>query len=330
MSMDYGSLLLLFDEENPCWTEKLVQLTGEDPALLADIVRDGLAERKGEICVLTGEGREAFLKEAAESYLSAEPGIPGLDLGKHLFRTRLRLLLDRKHIQRWGLKEYVPGACFSVPDLEDALLFSLDGRLDWKWPSSPAVERMRIDWPVTGLAARRIASPPADASARWFENLGEVPAVFETDLLYLSRYDFQAYTSFDPLPGDRWGLLNADRFFCMDSPSPETVSLEWFLGTVGRFQLALEVLRRMVLPGFMDLDSHDQDGINWLVFLFETEKEAERCVSLLAHFGQDLIRPAIPMDVWALSFEALEAFSEKAETIHDLLPVIGKAVVRTP
>ncbi|MGD9821744.1 MAG: hypothetical protein AB7U27_09355 [Aminobacteriaceae bacterium] len=328
--MDYGSLLLLFDEENPCWTEKLVQLTGEDPALLADIVRDGLAERKGEICVLTGEGREAFRKEAAESYLSAEPGIPGLDLGKHLFRTRLRLLLDRKHIQRWGLKEYVPGACFSVPDLEDALLFSLDGRLDWKWPSSPAVERMRIDWPVTGLAARRIASPPADASARWFENLGEVPAVFETDLLYLSRYDFQAYTSFDPLPGDRWGLLNADRFFCMDSPSPETVSLEWFLGTVGRFQLALEVLRRMVLPGFMDLDSHDQDGINWLVFLFETEKEAERCVSLLAHFGQDLIRPAIPMDVWALSFEALEAFSEKAETIHDLLPVIGKAVVRTP
>ncbi len=328
--MDYGSLLLLFDEEKPSWTEKLVQLADEDPALLADMVRDGLAERKGEICVLTGEGRAAFRKEAAESYLSAEPGTPALDLGKHLFRTRLRLLLDRKHIQRWGLKEYVPGACFSVPDLEDALLFSLDGRLDWKWPSSPAVERMRIDWPVTGLAARRIASPPADASARWFENLGEVPAVFETDLLYLSRYDFQAYTSFDPLPGDRWGLLNADRFFCMDSPSPETVSLEWFLGTVGRFQLALEVLRRMVLPGFMDLDSHDQDGINWLVFLFETEKEAERCVSLLAHFGQDLIRPAIPMDVWALSFEALEAFSEKAETIHDLLPVIGKAVVRTP
>ena len=328
--MEYGSLLLLFDGENPCWTEKLVKLAEEDPALLSDMVRDGLAERKGEICVLTGAGRTAFREEAAASFLSAEPGIPALDLGKHLFRTRLRLLLDRKHIQRWGLKEYVPGACFSVPDLEDALLFSLDGRLDWKWPSSPAVERMRIDWPVTGLAARRIASPPADASARWFENLGEVPAVFETDLLYLSRYDFQAYTSFDPLPGDRWGLLNADRFFCMDSPSPETVSLEWFLGTVGRFQLALEVLRRMVLPGFMDLDSHDQDGINWLVFLFETEKEAERCVSLLAHFGQDLIRPAIPMDVWALSFEALEAFSEKAETIHDLLPVIGKAVVRTP
>ncbi|HRX27323.1 MAG TPA: hypothetical protein P5219_10930, partial [Aminivibrio sp.] len=76
--MEYGSLLLLFDEENPCWTEKLVQLADEDPALLADIVRDGLAERKGEICVLTGEGREAFRKEAAESYLSAEPGIPGL------------------------------------------------------------------------------------------------------------------------------------------------------------------------------------------------------------------------------------------------------------
>ncbi len=328
--MEYGSLLLLFDEENPCWTEKLAELAGENPVLLADMVRDGLAERKGEVCVLTGEGRTAFRKEAAESYLSAQPGIPGPDLGKHLFRTRLRLLLDRKHIQRWGLKEYVQGARFPVPDLEDALLFSHDGGIEWKWPSSPAVERMRSDWPVTGLAARRMAPPPADAAARWFETPGETPAVFETDLLYLSRYDFQAYTSFAPLPGDRWGLLNADRFFCMDSPAPEKVNLAWFLGIVGRFQLALEVLRRMVLPGYMDLDSHDQDGINWLVFLFETEEQAGRCVSLLAPFGQDLIRPAIPMDVWALSFEALEAFPEKAETIHDLLPVIGKAVVRTP
>ncbi len=328
--MEYGSLLLLFTEENPCWTEKLAQLAEEDPALLVDMVRDGLAERKGDVCVLTGAGRTAFREEAAASFLPAEPGIPGPDLGKHLFRTRLRLLLDRKHIQRWGLKEYVQGARFPVPDLEDALLFSHDGGVEWKWPSSPAVERMRSDWPVTGLAARRTAPPPADAAARWFETLGEAPAVFEADLLYLSRYDFQAYTSFAPLPGDRWGLLNADRFFCMDSPSPEKSSLEWFLGTAGRFHLALEVLRRMVLPGYMDLDSHDQDGINWLVFLFEREEEAGRCVSLLAPFGQDLIRPAIPMDVWALSFEALEAFSEKAETIHDLLPVIGKAVVRTP
>ena len=185
------------------------------------------------------------------------------------------------------------------------------------------------------LARRRYRGPeraPAHGRCRsgMVQEGGEKLDVFETDLLYLSRYDFQAYAAFAPLPGDSWGLLNADRFFCVEAPEPQEGSRREYLRVIGKFQLCLEVLRRMVLPGYMDLDSLDQDGINWLVFLFEEEAEAEKCVSLLAPFGLDLIRRSMPMDVWTLSFEALEHFSEKAETIHDLLPVIGKAVVRTP
>jgi hypothetical protein len=111
--VEYGSLLLLFDEKNPCWTEKLAELAGENPVLLADMVRDGLAERKGEVCVLTGEGRTAFQKEAAERYLSAQPGIPGPDLGKHLFGTRLRSAARQEAYPAVGAERVRAGSPFS-------------------------------------------------------------------------------------------------------------------------------------------------------------------------------------------------------------------------
>jgi hypothetical protein len=36
------------------------------------------------------------------------------------------------------------------------------------------------------------------------------------------------------------------------------------------------------------------------------------------------------MEVWALSLEALEGFQGRAETIHDLLPAVGRPAARTP
>ena len=328
--MEYGSLLLLFDQENPCWTEELVRIAEEDPAPLARMFAEGLLAKEGELLFLTGAGREAFREEAAANYLPAEPGTPGADPEKDFFITRLRLLLDKKHIQRWGVKEFVPSARFPIPPLQDDELFTRSSGFEWLWPSSPLCGQMREDWLLTGLAARREAPPASDAAAKWFEAKGTYPAYFEADLLHLSRYDFQAYAHIPRSPNDPWGILNADRFFCMRTPAAVPQNLDGFLATTGRFQLALEVLRRMVLPGYIDLDSFDQDGVNWLLFVFEREEEAEACVSLLSPFGLDLIRGSMPMDVWALSFEALMDFSEKGETIHDLIPVIGRPVVRTP
>lgn len=328
--MEYGSLLLLFDQENPCWTEELVRIAEEDPAPLVRMLDEGLLAKENELFFLTDAGREAFSEEAAANYLPAVPGTPGPDAGKDLFLTRLRLLLEKKHIQRWGVKEFVPSARFPIPPLQDDEIFTRSSGFEWLWPSSPLCAQMREDWPLTGLAARREAPPAPDAAAKWFEAKGTYPAYFEADLLHLSRYDFQAYAHIPRSPNDPWGILNADRFFCMRASAPEAGNPDGYLATTGRFQLALEVLRRMVLPGYIDLDSFDQDGINWLLFVFDHEEEAEACVSLLAPFGLDLIRGSMPMDVWALSFEALMNFSPKAETIHDLIPVIGRPVVRTP
>lgn len=328
--MDYSNLLLLFDENNPFWTGELVRLAGEDADPLPLLQSGGLLAEKDGVFSLTRAGIEAFKRAAEEWFLPLRPGRGDGDPEKELFGTRLRLLIDTKHIQRWGLKEYQKAASFPLPDVSDEELFFLEGgRISWRWPSLPLIGRMRSDWPETGLAARKNPPPGPDAAESWLKGAGKT-GLFTADLLHLSRYDFQAYTSFPPLPGDRWGLLNADRFFCMDSPPPSPENLNWFLGAAGRLHLVLEVLRRMVLPGYMDLDSHDQACINWLVFVFEREREARECVSLLEPFGPDLVAPAMPMDIWALSFEALSAFGEKAETIHDLLPVAGKPVARTP
>ena len=328
--MKFGTLLLLFDEDNPCWTEETAALAGEDPKGLKALAAEGLIAPLGEAWALTEEGAEAFEKEAEANFLPLKPGFAPSGHDKKLFRSRLRLLLDKKHTQRWGIKEFLPEARFPIPALEEFELFTTVEGFRWLWPASKAVERIRSAWPVTGLAARRLPPPPADAVEEWFDHPGETPAFFQPDLLYLSRYDFESYASFPPLPGDKWGLLNADRFFFLEAPEPALKDLSWFLGAAGRFQLTLEVLRRMVLPGFMDLDSHDQSAVNWLIFVFEEDEEAAACAKLLSPMGRALIDQSAPMDLWALSFEGLKNFDGKGETIHDLLPVVGKEVVRTP
>ncbi len=327
--MEYGGLLLLFDGDNPSWTEELVGMAGEDPGLLGAMVADGLLRDEGGVFSLTDAGREAFREEAAACFLPASPGTPEAG-GGDLFRTRLRLLIDRKHVQRWGLKEFAPRARFLVPPLRECEIYRLAPGLEWVWPSAPVFARMREDWPITGLAARNAPPPEPGAAEGWFETLGVAPSYFEVDLLHLSRYDFQSYAGIPRSPNDPWGLLNADRFFCVRGAASGSYDVRELLATTGRFQLALEVLRRMVLPGYMDLDSFDQGCVNWLVFVCDREEEAAECESLLSPFGVDLVRGSAPMEVWVLSLEGLEGFQVRAETIHDLLPAVGRPAARTP
>ena len=325
--MDYLDLLMLFDEDNPCWTEELIRMAGEDPAPLPLMAESGLIMRGAEAWRLTEAGREAFIESAGANYITASPGsVPDAE-EKCLFITRLRLLLDRKHLQRWGKKEYIARARFPIPALPDERIFA-ERPLTWLWPDDPVCEKMREDWPVAGLAARKETPPPPGAAALWLENAGAGVGFFEADLLHLSRYDFQSYSHIPRSPNDPWGLLNADRFFCVRQPVHEKPSEHALLSTVGRFQLALEVLRRMILPGYMDHDSFDQSAVNWLLFVCADEKESETIISLLRPFGRELIRPAAPMEVWALGMESLAAFPGRAETIHDLIPVAARPVER--
>ena len=63
--------------------------------------------------------------------------------------------------------------------------------------------------------------------------------------------------------------------------------------------------RRLYIPGYVDVDSADQDSLNWVVWVVDTEKEAISMHGLLAPMGESLIGPAHPMDVWVISLEAL-------------------------
>jgi hypothetical protein len=90
----------------------------------------------------------------------------------------------------------------------------------------------------------------------------------------------------------------------------------------------LMMLRHMILPGYVDLDSLDQDGINWLLYVYEREEDAVKCAALLSPFEKNLAGPAAPLDVWALSLEALWDRDGTVETIHDLLPFAAHPIWR--
>lgn len=293
--MLYGEVLLLFSESAPCWTKDLVSMAREDGDGLEALRREGFLDCAGEAYVLTEKGAHAFREEARECFFDRPPGTPPADLRKSLFATKLRLLIDGKHLQRWGLKEYLPGAGFLIPALGDEELFSLSDGLRWLWPSHPLMQSMKTDFPVTGLAARKNPPLPADVVENWFRKNGAVPERFVPDLLHLSRYDYKDYEGFPWLPADRWRLMNADRFLFMDAPATEENVP--YLRATGRFHLLLEVCRRMILPGYVDKDSHDQDGINWMLFVFQRDEEAAFQAKRLGFFGRDLVGPALPAEI---------------------------------
>jgi hypothetical protein len=92
----------------------------------------------------------------------------------------------------------------------------------------------------------------------------------------------------------------------------------------------LTMMRRMYMPGYVDLDSLDQDAINWLLYVYEREEEALRCRDRLAPFVQSLAGPGAPLEVWSLSLESLWRCEGTVESIHDLLPCVAHQIARVP
>jgi hypothetical protein len=309
----------------------MIELAGENPATLDTFFERGFLDREEGVYCLTRKGVECFRKAAEETCLPLLPGIldKGADKWRIANRAALQLLLDKRHLQRWGLKEYCAPFRFEIPDLEEEELFSVRGEnLTWHYPKHHVFVAMERDFPITGLAARKIAPLPPEGVAEWMKNNVPQRRFMEADLLYKSRYDFQAYARFPSLPCDPCGLLNTDRFFCFFAPPPEPENRNAFLTTLGEFHMFLTLLRRMVLPGYVDLDSLDQDGINWLLYVYDREEDAVKCAALLSSFEKLLAGPAAPLDIWALSLETLWKRSGTVETIHDLLPFTAHTIWR--
>ena len=335
MLLKDDTVLLLFDKDHPCWDEETIALAGEDGEGLQRLKALGLLQETNSIYSLTEKGKNAFKELCKAQFVVVEPGTAPSDYEeqeKILWRTRLQCLLDNSFIARWGIKEYHTGKILDyVPGLSGQEICRLQNftSLEWTYLSNPDVEKIKREFPVTGLKAREIQPWNLEQISAWLEGNRIFTEQFVVDLLYLSRYDFAYYMKFPKHPNDVHGLINADRFFFFRALPPFEEHLPIFLETIGKVHLFLLNQRHMYIPGYVDLDWADQDSLSWVIWVTETEEEALSLLAQLSPFGSSLIEPAKPMDIWIISIEGLKGVKEKQETLFDLFSFMAHPVART-
>ncbi len=328
-------VLLLFDRHHPCWDDEAVALMGEDPGSLKRLCDEGLLKRNETIYSLTPRGMEVFKEYCSQSFCESVPGeSPDNSYGQAylLWRTKFKNLLDQSFTARWGAKEfYVDTYLEYAPALPEEELYHIDHppHVTWTYDSHPAVERMKEDFPILGLKARDSTPPSLEVIESWYSKNEVVKGSLYVDLLLLNRCDFAYYMHHPKHPNDVLGLVNADRFYCFRTLPPFDQSCKKYIDIIGKIHLFLLNQRRLYIPGYVDVDSADQDSLNWVVWVVDTEKEAISMHGLLAPMGESLIGPAHPMDVWVISLEALRSVEKKYELIYDLFPNVAHPIVRS-
>ena len=320
-------IITMFSEEDPCWTAELLKLAGEDISVLDGLVSEGSLELSDGIYSLTEVGRNVYDKLKNELFLEGTPGQKPSDPERSVKRTKLRMLLDSAHLQRWGIKVYHAGQELEYyPGLKDEELVSLDsGFAKWEYTSSHQYEKINEEFGPAFIEARRTDLVTPERLSSWCEDNSMEPGRLDVDLLYLCHYDFMQYRDFGGHPNDLHKVINTDRFLFV-FPDKDN---EKNLATVAKFHLWLNTLRRMMIPGYVDRDTQEQDSVSWLIFTTEKEDEAASLAQELGVFGEELVENANPCEVWTISMEALENVGEKRELIWELLPDIAHPAQRT-
>ena len=319
----YESLLTRFSRDHPCWNRDLLERAGEEAAGLDELTARGLLKERGGTYSLTESGAEAFRRAAAEMFLGDAPGGEPEDAERCLLTTELWLELERANVQRWGLKRYAVRPDWPVrPALRREEVWRLEGgKLRWTYLDEPRFKAMLQLHPAVPHRRRRLEIPDPEGLAAWRALPGERLGL---DLALIVNYDFENYLGFAGHPGDERRLVNADRFYFSAAATPEEQ-----LDALGRFHRLLWELRRLTVPGYLDCDAHEQDSVNWLIFVSRDRAAAEASCSRLKALGDGLIRPVNPMEIWTLSLEALEEIPDRREVIWDMLPEAGRPVCLT-
>lgn len=326
--MDLSEIIItMFSKEDPCWTAELLELAGEDASGLDDLAGDGLLELSGGIYSLTEEGRACFERVKNELFLDGEPGEKPRDPERSLKRTKLRILLDDAHLQRWGIKVYHSGQKLEYyPALRDEELVCWgNGILEWKYSASQLYQKINNEFSPSFIEGRRTDLVTPERIKSWCAENSAEAGTLDIDLLYLCHYDFMQYRDFPGHPNDRLKVINTDRFLFVFTDR----DIKKDLVTVAKFHLWLNTLRRMMIPGYVDRDTQEQDSVSWLVFTTEKEIDAAALAEELGNFGDTLVENANPCEVWTISLEALENVKEKRELIWELLPDIAHPAQRT-
>jgi hypothetical protein len=326
MMMNEASLLLLFDENRPCWSARLVELAGEDPGGLKVLEDMGLLLRAGkEGYVLSESGKERFRELAKESFLEALPGNPPSDLDKSLFALEVLLCLDRGFHSPWGSKDARTNVELPYyPVLPPASgLGDLSSLERHPLAVSFSAEFSRTPTPS--------GQPRADHLREWVAQNRAREGRLHLDILFLHRYDYTYYMDASS-PADPFRLMNTDRLLIRLAEPPENGSqafLEQAARDLSSLRPFLEYARRFLLPGRFDTDTQEQSSVTWWVWTTRTREEARRILQWLSPFAETLIGPSAPLDFWILSLEALEGESHRHETFFELFESAGIPVART-
>ncbi len=319
-------LLLLFTEEYPCWDEFTVERAGENPEDLAYLEASGLLISEKGIYQLSDMGRQRFWEEAAASWYEAEPGAIPENPKRAFRRNRLVRLLDRAFLGRWGLKKALPGKKLPlVAELaEEEIVIAGEKTLSWAFREHPFVKDFMEKYPP-GC----VDTPPRNMEEfmQWRNSQGQREGTWELDLLMLHYCDFTEYMSYPAPENDMLGLFCADRLFCAFLPEEEN-NKAYLLETLGKWCLFMLGQRRLYMPYSYDVDPEEQNSVSWFFWVARTEKEARETVQILKSYGDMLVEPGMPCDIWVISEEALEKQPRQHESFWDLFAEIAYPVSR--
>lgn len=322
-------MLLLFSKNQGCWTSDMVRLAGEDPGQLRFLKEKGFLEEHDGIYSLTPAGREHFSTAAAESYFDAEPAGDISDEKKEMDRCRLALLLNNSFVGRWGVKDFRLGQTLKYyPGMEGREICSVDpsGIPLWKYDSTEMINEIRDCFPQHRKADLH---PSIEDIEQWMTSKGIKRGNLEIDLMFLHYCDFIYYMHKTPPSSDRLKLMHADRFYMQFTRKEYYDEPMKLYEVIGKLHLFLLYYRHLILPGNFDLDIHQQENINALMFVTKKEEEAVRFFKDFSPMAEELVGPAKPLDIWSLSMEAIENHPVREDSHFDLFEKIGHRVAIT-
>lgn len=315
-SEDMTRLLLLFEERFPCWDEETALLAGENPDGLRELAAAGLLKSSEGGYVLTPKGDAERLRYAENA------GVPAFEITpfnpeEALWNNRLYLLMERAFVGQFGVKEYTLNE--KLPVIPLISRYNLwrrmsDGRVKYIWPEHPLIKSFKERFPAWGVAARKLPAPGDAAMWGWTRAAGADFCIQSFNLILRSRYDFELYRKTPHMPEDIFYMKDADRLFFLRTSDK---SADEIYDAIGRLHLFLLGQRRVYIPGYADIDSHEQENWTMLVLTADNEEELAAIRKRYSYDGKNLIAPANPLFIIGTSIERLRRQEEPEPTVYD-------------
>ena len=307
--------ILLFEPDFPCWDEETFALAGEAPSSIRELCGNGFLVPAEAGYVLSEKGENFRQEQAKENYISALP-IPKFDPLLSLWNNRLYLLMEHAFIGQFGIKEYsLNEALPVVPQLSEREILTIeDGKVKYIWNSSSLIKDFISEFPNSGVGSRHLPPPGENALNMWMEKNGAKRSYVCPNLLLRSRYDFELYRKTKVCDSDKYKMKDADRLFFFHVTEE---SIEDFYINLGKLHIFLLGQKRVYIPGYADIDSHDQENWTMAVAVADTESSLEKIASIISVQGKATIDPMPPLFIIGTSIERLREQEKPEDTVYD-------------